>query len=160
MHLIEVHAPADMDTVRTLFREYEKWLDVDLCFQGFEQELASLPGDYAPPRGRILLAQDGDQIAGCVALRPLDGETCEMKRLFVREPYRGTGLGRRLVLACAETGRALGYARMRLDTLPKMQAAIGLYRALGFRDIPAYRPNPVPGALYLELPLDTVSGPK
>jgi len=149
--LIQASTSEDVDAVRQLCREYEKWLDVDLCFQGFEVEMASLPGDYAPPRGRLFLARDGDQSAGCVGLRPLGDDVCEMKRLFVRDAYRGTGLGRQLIHACLAAAADIGYARMRLDTLPKMQAAIRLYRKLGFRDIPPYRPNPIAGALYLEL---------
>jgi GNAT superfamily N-acetyltransferase len=138
-----------LDEIRTMLREYEAWLQVDLCFQGFEKELASLPGDYAPPRGRLLIASG----AGCVALRPLDEETCEMKRLYVREEHRGSGLGRRLVEALIEEARAIGYRRMRLDTLPKMDSAQKLYASLGFREIAAYRANPVPGARFLELSL-------
>lgn len=145
--------PQDIDPVRSLFREYESWLGVSLCFQGFEKELAGLPGDYAPPSGRLFLLQQADRIGGCAALRRIDDETCEMKRLFLRSDFRGRGLGRRLATTCIDAARSIGYRRMRLDTLPQMREAIALYRALGFRDIPPYRHNPVPGALYLELDL-------
>lgn len=139
----------DLDEIRRMLREYEAWLEVDLCFQGFEKELASLPGEYAPPRGRLLIAEG----AGCVALRPIDQEICEMKRLYVRPGHRGSGLGRRLVLAIVEEARAIGYRRMRLDTLPKMAGAQRLYASLGFHEIEPYRVNPVPGARFLELDL-------
>lgn len=140
---------ADLDEIRAMLCEYAEWLQVDLCFQNFEQELADLPGEYRPPRGRLLIA-DG---AGCVALRPLDEEICEMKRLYVRPEHRGSGLGRRLVLAIVDQARAIGYRRMRLDTMPKMDRAQGLYASLGFREIAAYRYNPEPGARFLELDL-------
>ena len=147
--ILRAAAISDLDDIRAMLREYAAWLEVDLCFQNFEQELAELPGEYAPPRGRLLIA-DG---AGCVALRPIDEETCEVKRLYVRPGYRGTGLGRRLVTAIIEEARAIGYGRMRLDTMPKMGSAQGLYASLGFRDIAAYRYNPEPGARFLELDL-------
>ena len=140
--------PEQIATVAELFREYAASLGVDLSFQGFEQELASLPGDYAPPRGRLLLA-DG----GCVALRPLGGDICEMKRLYVRPSARGTGLGRALVQRVIDEARALGYRAMRLDTLPSMTAAAAMYRAFGFREIEPYRFNPVEGTKYFELGL-------
>ncbi|HET8946600.1 MAG TPA: GNAT family N-acetyltransferase [Candidatus Polarisedimenticolia bacterium] len=145
--------PAEIDAARVLFREYAAGLGFDLAFQGFETELAALPGDYAPPRGALLLAIDSAAWAGCVALRPFDGEVCEMKRLYVRPSWRGTGLGRRLAAAILDEGGRLGYARMRLDTVPAMQSAIALYESLGFRDIPAYRHNPVPGTRWLEASL-------
>jgi putative acetyltransferase len=144
---------ADMETVRALFDEYARELAVDLSFQGFAEERDGLPGAYAPPRGRLLLAERGGSAAGCVALRPLDARTAEMKRLYLRPGARGTGLGRRLALALVAEARTAGYARLRLDTLPSMGPAIAMYRALGFREIPPYRHNPVPGALFLELTL-------
>ena len=131
-----------------LFREYASSLGVDLSFQHFEEELAALPGDYAPPRGRLLLTCDG-----CVALRPLSSDVCEMKRLYVRPDARGTGVGRALVQRVIDEARSIGYRAMRLDTLPSMTAAAAMYRAFGFREIDAYRFNPVEGTKYFELEL-------
>jgi ribosomal protein S18 acetylase RimI-like enzyme len=145
--------PDDLPDVRALLAEYADSLGFDLSFQDFGQELAALPGDYAPPGGCILLARDGDLVAGCVALRPLSPEACEMKRLYVRAAHRGKGAGRLLAEAVLAEARARGYRRMRLDTVPGMEAAIALYRALGFRSIEPYRLNPIPGALFLELEL-------
>lgn len=145
--------PGDLPLVRRLFREYADSLAVDLCFQDFEAELAGLPGKYAPPRGRLLLARDGDDAAGCVAMRPVDGGTCEMKRLYVRPAWRGARLGRRLAERVCSEAREAGYARICLDTLPSMEAALALYRALGFRPVAPYVHNPVPGAIFLGLDL-------
>jgi ribosomal protein S18 acetylase RimI-like enzyme len=145
----------DISAARELFVEYQAWLGVDLCFQGFATELATLPGDYAPPGGRLLLARTGhdDEIAGCIALRPLDDERCEMKRLFVRLGHHGGGIGRRLIELVIDEARTIDYRTMVLDTLPQMRAAQHLYEAFGFRDIPAYYHNPTPGVRYLALDL-------
>lgn len=147
-----------MDEVRALFLEYGRSLNFDLCFQGFEQELARLPGCYAEPAGRILLAVNGDESAGVVALRPLAAGLCEMKRLYVRPRWRGRDIGGRLARAVVDEGRRLGYRAMRLDTHDSMQTAIALYRDLGFREIPRYYDNPLPGIHYYELALSGAGG--
>ena len=144
----------EIDQARELFREYEAWLNVDLCFQNFEKELAELPGAYAPPTGRLLLAFEDEALAGCVALRKMSDEVCEMKRLFLRRQFQGRGLGRGLAERIIEEARAIGYLRMRLDSLSEqMRSAIALYRALGFKEIAPYYKNPVRGALFMELKL-------
>jgi len=152
--IISALAAPWLDSVRSLFREYHDWLHVDLRFQNFEEELATLPGKYAPPHGALLLAFEDDQPAGCIALRPLDNSICEMKRLFVRPQFRSRKLGRLLANAIIEEARRIGYARMRLDTLDWMKEAIALYRSLGFYEIPAYTHNPLSGAVFLELDLE------
>ena len=144
----------DLTRARELFQEYAGSLPFDLSFQDFQRELAGLPGAYAPPAGEILLALEGGEAAGCVALRALGPGVCEMKRLYVRGAHRGSGLGRRLVEAILHAARERGYRRMRLDTVPGMEAAIALYRACGFREIDPYRPNPIPGAMYMEADLE------
>ncbi len=146
-------SPADIGEVRSLFEEYATSLGFSLCFQDFDRELAELPGAYAPPQGRLLLARVDDAVAGCVALRPIGGDACEMKRLFVRPAFVGRGLGRQLATSIIEQGREAGYRAMRLDTVPTMTVAIVLYSSLGFVDIPPYRENPIPEARYLELRL-------
>jgi putative acetyltransferase len=143
----------DLQHVRLLFEEYAASLGFDLGFQGFAEELAGLPGDYALPSGRLLLAFVDGQPAGCVALRGLEDGICEMKRLYVRLGFRELRIGRALTEAVIAEARGIGYARMRLDTVPSMERAQALYRSLGFREIPAYRYNPVPGTEYLELDL-------
>jgi ribosomal protein S18 acetylase RimI-like enzyme len=153
--LLQVHNGPDIDLARELFREYHRSLGVDLCFQDFEHELESLPGEYAPPSGRLLLRYEEEALAGCVALRKIDDSTCEMKRLYVRPEFRGRQLGRRLAEAVINESRVIGYRKMKLDTLPTMTTAITMYRSLGFKPTPPYRHNPVPGALFMELDLGT-----
>ena len=143
----------DLSAVRQLFREYAQGLGVDLCFQGFEAELATLPGRYVPPRGRLMLAWSDDKAVGCAALRPLEGEACEMKRLYVQPAARGQQLGRRLAERICEEARKAGYRRICLDTLPSMSAALHLYSTLGFRPIEPYVFNPIEGAIFLGLEL-------
>lgn len=144
----------EIDTVRALFQEYADSLDVDLEFQNFTEELARLPGEYAAPRGLLLLAEVDGSIAGCCALRPLDNvdyaNACEMKRLYVRKPFRGFGLGRQLAEAILDAAHQAGYACVLLDTLDGMEAARALYAELGFADIPPYYHNPVAGSHYLK----------
>jgi GNAT superfamily N-acetyltransferase len=145
--------PADLEAARTLFLEYATWLAEDLCFQGFEQELATLPGKYAPPDGRLfLLCRDGLPI-GCVALRRFDGDTGEVKRLYVRPDHRGHGLGHALAAAVIDAARAIGYRRIVLDTLERMTVARSLYAAAGFREIPSYYETPLAGTRFMALPL-------
>ena len=143
--------PRDIADVRTLFGEYAALVAEALCFQNFDAELAALPGEYAPPGGVLLIARDGDAPAGCVALRRLDAGTGEMKRMYVREAYRGGGLGRRLAVAIIEEARKRGNVRVLLDTLPKLAPAIALYRDLGFRETAPYLASPTPGAVCFEL---------
>ena len=145
-------SPAEVLEVRALFLEYAQSLSFSLCFQGFDQELARLPGDYAPPEGGLLLAAYQGEPAGCVALHRREREICEMKRLYLRPKFRGQGMGRALAETLIARARAMGYRRMRLDTVePVMQDAVALYRQLGFEEIGSYRPNPVAGAMYMEL---------
>ena len=161
IEIIPASTSAHIATARELFLEYGGSLGFSLCFQSFDQELAELPGKYAPPKGRLLLAFRGADAMGCVALRPLpasegqlDDHACEMKRLYVRPAAREMQLGRRLVQQVIAEARAIGYRRMRLDTVPVvMDAAIALYRRIGFREIAPYCLNPMPGTLFLELEL-------
>lgn len=147
-------SPEEIDTIKALFTEYQQWLNFSLCFQGFDQELAGLPGKYAPPAGRLYLAESDGSLCGCVALRPMDEPgVCEMKRLFVREEYRGKKIGRMLTEQVVTDAKAIGYHTMRLDTLERMETARSLYRQLGFTDIPAYYNNPLDEVVYLELTL-------
>jgi putative acetyltransferase len=167
--IVPADNPARVEIVRDLFNEYAASLSFDLCFQSFEEELARLPGEYAPPSGALLLGLVDDRPAGCVALHRLEGEmagarndtsttsdVCEMKRLFVRPQFRGFGLGKELIDAILRSASAIGYSRMRLDTVPgEMAAAVEIYRRLGFVEIPPYRQNPIPGAKYMELNLQS-----
>lgn len=168
IRLTEARTAEQIEEARTLFREYEASIGFDLCFQGFAAELAGLPGEYAAPRGCLLLAAEEAgppgkapgtgvgiaALAGCVALRPLSEDASEMKRLYVRPAFRGKAIGKALAEKVIAEARSIGYGRMRLDTIePLMQTAVAMYRALGFREIPPYRPNPIPGALYMELEL-------
>ena len=154
LKITQVETSADLIVARELFLEYARSLNFSLCFQGFEQELATLPGDYASPAGRLLLAEFCGRRAGCVAMHRLEDGICEMKRLYVRPEFRGYKIGRGLAEAVIAQARAAGYDRMRLDTIaPVMREAVQLYRELGFYEIAAYRPNPMKGTLYLELQL-------
>lgn len=151
--ILHARSPDDLADLRALFREYADSLGFDLEFQGFREELAGLPGDYAGPDGALLLARDASGAVGCVALRSLDAGTCEMKRLYIRARGRGLGLGRRLAEAVIAEARRRGYGAMRLDTVPAMTEAIRLYRSLGFVPIAPYRHNPIEDAVFMELTL-------
>ena len=157
IELVEPDGPALYDATREIFREYAASLGIDLCFQGFEAELAGLPGTYAPPDGALLLAFVDGELAGCGAFRPLPeadyANACEMKRLFARPAFRRLGLGRRIARALMDRARLAGYAVMLLDTLDEMEAARGLYTALGFVEVAPYYYNPIPGAHYLKAEL-------
>lgn len=143
-----------IETARLLFREYEDKMGLDLCFQGFEGELASLPGNYSEPDGRLLIATFGDAVAGCIALKKIDAETCEMKRMYVREEFRGQRIGIALIERLTADARTIGYKRLRLDTFPPLMAkAVELYRSYGFREIPPYTIDPHPDLLFMELAL-------
>ena len=153
MEIKRAQTDNEMAEVRRLFRAYESALGVDLTFQGFDQELASLPGKYAPPTGDLLVGRVQGRILGCVAVRRLEDDICEMKRLYVRPEGRGAGLGRRLAQRIIAVARSLGYASMRLDTLDRLTGAMRLYESLGFRRIDPYYGNPLPGVVYWELDL-------
>jgi putative acetyltransferase len=154
LSFVQAESAEQFERVRELWREYAGWLTVDLCFQNFEQELNELPGRYAPPEGRLLLAMSDGKLAGCIALRPIGEGICEMKRLYVRPGFRGQGIGRKLTALLIEEARASGYRRLRLDTLPeKMTEAVAMYRAAGFTEIEPYYHNPYAGTLYMELKL-------
>lgn len=155
VHLDLASTPADLESIRVLFREYADSLGVNLDYQGFEAELRDLPGQYAAPSGTLLLARSDNDVVGCVGVRPIDERTAEMKRLYVRPSGRGLGLGRTLAEAAIRFATVTGYERMRLDTLPMMERAQELYRSLGFMPIDAYRFSPVPGTVFLELVLST-----
>jgi putative acetyltransferase len=148
----QAESPDQIAQARELFLEYAQSLGFSLCFQNFDKELASLPGDYAPPEGRLLVAEFERKVAGCVALHKLEDSICEMKRLYLRPQFRGKGLGRALADRIIAEARQIGYQRMRLDTVePVMKDAVAMYRRIGFREIAPYRNNPIAGALYMEL---------
>lgn len=153
MKIIQVDTPEQLEITRTLFREYQKFLDVDLCFQNFEQELQSLPGKYAHPAGAILLAEHEGSIAGCVAVRSIKDDICEMKRLYVKEAFRSLAMGRKLAEAIVEKAAQLGYKKMQLDTLLRLEHAMSIYKKLGFKKIEPYYANPLNEVVYWELDL-------
>ena len=154
MKLLQITTDDETQLARQLFLEYAAGIGISLCFQNFDDEVASLPGKYAPPDGRLLLAYLDDQVGGCIALRKLDDKTCEMKRLFVRPGFRGLSLGRQLVNAIVSEARVIGYKTMRLDTMPgRMDTAIALYQHIGFKEIAPYYDSPVAGTKFMELVL-------
>ena len=153
MRIEQATTSDEIAAVRALFEEYAAWSKVDLCFQGFAAELASLPGAYAPPKGRLFLAIATDGLAGCIALRPFKGSACEMKRLYVRPAYRGRGLGRTLAERAVADARRIGYTSIFLDTLPSMETAIRLYESLGFERRAAYYDTPLEDTVFMELRL-------
>lgn len=160
IHIVEAHTHKELQEAARLFREYAASLDISLDFQGFEEELASLPGCYASPEGSILLAKSQEEFAGCVALRKLADGSCEMKRLFIRPAFRGRKIGVSLCEEIIDKARELGYQRMRLDTLESMQAARAVYTSLGFREIGPYCYNPIEDAVFMELNLSDPAGPQ
>lgn len=151
--IVRAESPAQIAEIRALFAEYVEWLGIDLSYQEYPTEFAELPWRYAPPRGELLLGIERGQAAGCVALKPIDADSCEFKRFFVRPSFRGRGIGRELGRAIVERARRIGYRRMRLDTLPSMSDALAVYVALGFRPIEAYHHTPVKGTIFMELDL-------
>jgi putative acetyltransferase len=154
LEITKAERPEQVASVRELFLEYAQSLSFSLCFQSFDKELAGLPGDYAPPDGRLMLAVIHGQAEGCVALHKIDDQVCEMKRLYVRPQFRGKGLGKALAEQVINEAREIGYKKLRLDTVePVMRTAVAMYRQLGFREIAPYRENPIEGALYMELEL-------
>lgn len=154
MQLIQAQSPEAIESARELFAEYASWVEISLCFQNFDKEVAELPGAYAPPSGRLFLAVASQQVMGCVALRKIGDGVGEMKRLYVRPEFRGRGLGRTLTEKLIAEAKQIGYERLRLDTLPgKMDQAIAMYRSFGFQEIPPYYKNPVADATFMELML-------
>ncbi len=154
LEIVQAETAEQIDAARKLFREYEAWLGLDLCFQGFETELAELPGKYAPPNGRLLLAYSDENLTGCIALRKLKDNICEMKRLYVRDQFRGQKIGVQLIEKLIDDACEIGYKKMRLDTYPtKMAKAVSLYESHGFRRIEAYYENPHDGVLFMEMRL-------
>ncbi|NMG30280.1 carbonate dehydratase [Aromatoleum evansii] len=157
LRILSADDKVELDHVRQFFRNYAAWLGVDLCFQGFGDEMASLPGTYSPPEGRLFYAEHEGQPAGCVGLRRFSEGVCEMKRLYVEPAVRGLGIGRDLVLAAIRAAKDLGYRRILLDTLPAMRIAVKLYREMGFKEAPAYYPTPLEGTIFLSLDLENWS---
>lgn len=157
--MVEYRADAleDLPVVRELFKEYARSIGIDLSFQGFEEELAALPGKYAPPHGTVIVARVDDTPIGCVALRRIDAQTCEMKRLYVRPAARGLHIGAELACRIIQAAEARGYESMRLDTLETMKSAVALYKRLGFLEIAPYIYNPIPGAIFMEKRLQPLS---
>jgi ribosomal protein S18 acetylase RimI-like enzyme len=154
IEIIQAETDAEIEAAKKLFREYETWIELALCFQNFDEEVANLPGKYAAPEGRLLLAYSDEKLAGCIALRKLEDGVCEMKRLFVKSDFRGQKIGIALIEKVIAEARAIGYEKMRLDTFPpKMSKAVGLYESYGFRPIPPYYPNPYDDTLFMELAL-------
>lgn len=154
IQIIQAETAEQIEQARALFREYETWIDLNLCFQNFEEEVANLPGKYAAPEGRLFLAFADEKLAGCIALRKLEDGVCEMKRLFVRDGFRGQKIGVSLIEKLIEEARTIGYKKMRLDTFPpKMGKAVSLYESYGFRAIPPYYHNPFDDTLFMELSL-------
>ncbi len=152
--IAQAESADEIEKIRTLFREYEVWLGLDLCFQGFEEELRTLPGSYARPDGRLNLVTVDGLDAGCIALRKLDETVCEMKRLYIRPDFRGHKIGKKLVQNLIDEARKIGYLKMRLDTYPpKMAKAVSLYQTHGFKPIPPYYENPHDAVLFMELAL-------
>jgi putative acetyltransferase len=154
MRIHQAETDLEIETVRSLFQEYAAGLGVSLCFQGFAAELAGLPGQYAPPRGRLFLASTNERVVGCVALRPIADTIGEMKRLFVRPAFRGQGIGRKLAECIIAEGRGIGYQRIRLDTLPVLSAATRLYESMGFARCAPYYDTPLPETTFMELLLE------
>lgn len=151
IEVVQAETPEQIEQARTLFREYEMWFGLSLCFQNFDEEVANLPGKYAKPDGRLFLAFSGEKIAGCIALRKLEEKVCEMKRLFVREEFRGLRIGKLLIEKVIEEAKLAGYEKMRLDTFPpKMSKAVKLYASYDFREISPYYQNPYDKVLYME----------
>ena len=153
VRIVAVDGEVELQAVRQLFQEYADSLPIDLCFQNFSQELANLPGAYAPPRGRLFLGMRDRETVGCIDLRPISAEIAEVKRLYVRPPFRGRGAGRLLANAVIVAARQIGYRSVRLDTLSTMREAIALYQSLGFQPIPPYYQNPEGSAVFMELKL-------
>jgi ribosomal protein S18 acetylase RimI-like enzyme len=151
IEIIQAETVEQIETARKLFREYEAWAGINLCFQSFDEEVANLPGKYAAPEGRLFLAFADEKLAGCIALRKLEDGVCEMKRLYVKDEFRGQKIGIALIEKLIEEARKIGYEKMRLDTLPtKMAKAVSIYESYGFHEIPPYYENPYDDTLFME----------